>query len=51
LNERSPHIYLALTLALNPGMRDAEIKTRPTAPEDQHSLPPRHNPWCSVTWW
>jgi integrase len=24
---RSPHIYLALTLALNAGMRDAEIKT------------------------
>lgn len=23
---RSPHIYLALTLALNAGMRDAEIK-------------------------
>jgi len=26
-NARSPHIYLALTLALNAGMRDAEIKT------------------------
>lgn len=24
---RSPHIYFALTLALNAGMRDAEIKT------------------------
>lgn len=24
---RSPHIYLALTLALNAGMRDAEIKS------------------------
>jgi integrase len=24
---RSPHIYMALTLALNAGMRDAEIKT------------------------
>ena len=23
---RSPHIYLALTLALNAGMRDGEIK-------------------------
>ena len=26
-NARSPHIYFALTLALNAGMRDAEIKT------------------------
>jgi integrase len=24
---RSPHIYLALTLALNAGMRDSEVKT------------------------
>lgn len=24
---RSPHIYFALTVALNAGMRDAEIKT------------------------
>jgi integrase len=26
-NSRSPHIHLALTMALNAGMRDAEIKS------------------------
>ena len=28
-NARSPHIYLALTLALNAGMRDAELRGSP----------------------